>query len=131
MFIYENCSEENRVGLILCEFCGQRVTQSDNSKTLAGRNIQMSALLSDLDHPLSMPQKPQENAILLIIYGNRDPMTLHLITPARPYVPGRSEQVQDVDIDLESHGALHPGVSRHHASIFYNADTWWILRGSL
>lgn len=77
--------------------------------------------------PISEPEPPTESTStpqLLII--DKD-VTLDLSgVEGTPLIIGRAYSNATIDIDLGPHNAFDAGVSRRHASLFKQGDTWFI-----
>ncbi len=107
-----NCNHHNRVGVLICEFCGVSIFDSVFKKT---RQIYQHEL-SYQTAPLATGVLVQEACVMLRISGAPTPIQLQ---PDRPMILGRinAQNPRRPDVDLTAYRAFEMGVSCRHATL--------------
>lgn len=112
MNICPNCSHQNRVGVLVCEYCGVSIFDSVFRQT---RRIHQQEL-SYQTAPLATGVLVQEACVMLRISGASTPIQLN---PERPMILGRvnNQNPRRPDVDLTVYRAFEMGVSCRHATM--------------
>jgi hypothetical protein len=120
------CGQRNRLGLLYCEECGQRLVESVSKATLPTRELEFGADDFAARSTWGTARFDQQSFIILHIRDAADAITLQ---PQQQTVLGRLDNTspQQPDFDLTPYGALEKGVSRIHAAINRNEDTLTII----
>ena len=120
------CGQENDAIAQVCENCGEWLPDAQNQTLLSTKAVRLRAELKEiLAEVKEIPElKPAEIALHIIDFG--DFIELNL---SRPVLLGRGDKVRlstTQFIDLSNYNAYGLGLSRDHAEIHYEEETYYL-----
>lgn len=104
----DECGNENREGILLCENCGVDIYDILVSSAETSKLKQTHPQDLYLDEPLSA------RPLMLYIADGSSPIS---VNRREDLILGRSDKANSVDIDLSPFNAQEHGVSRQHAKL--------------
>jgi pSer/pThr/pTyr-binding forkhead associated (FHA) protein len=120
MILCPNCHHQEVSGAIFCSECGAQLVTSDRVMTQSIRRNPSDILASvqDTPPPLTQPEKPKTEQVMVSIYLVDTGQIMHL-SDRSEYTIGRIAEGQPIlpDVDLSVYEAYTLGVSRLHACL--------------
>ena len=120
------CGQQNDKIAQVCDNCGAWLPDAQNQTLLSTKGVQLRAELEEiLAEVKEVPElKPREIALHMVDFGDFIELTV-----TKPILLGRGDKARLSDtqfIDLSNYNAYGLGLSRDHAEIRYEDETYYL-----